>query len=91
MLEFNPSRVSEKFLKRLPPKQRRQVAEKISKLTENPEAHDSIPLHGYDDYYRVDIGEYRIVYRWSVTTLYVPLIGKRNDNEVYRKLKRLMK
>ncbi len=91
MLEFNPSRVSEKFLKRLPPKHRRQVAEKIFGLIENPEAPDSIPLRGYADYYRVDIGEYRIVYRWSVTTLYVPLIGKRNDDEVYRKLKRMMK
>ncbi len=91
MLEFNPSGSTEKFLKKLPPKHRRQVSEKILRLTENPDAKDAGPLRGYEDYYRVDIGEYRIIYRWSSTTLYVPLIGKRNDDEVYRKLRRMMK
>ncbi|KKU59564.1 MAG: hypothetical protein UX81_C0008G0014 [Parcubacteria group bacterium GW2011_GWA2_47_12] len=91
MLKFNPSKVSEKFLRKLPPKHRRQVAEKIYKLTENPKPSDATTLKGYNNYYRADIGEYRIVYRWSSAALYVPLIGKRNDDEVYRKLKRILK
>ena len=91
MLEFDPSKAAEKFLKKLPPKHRRQVAGKISKLTENPAPPDAGPLRGYENYYyRADIGEYRIVYRWSSTTLHVPLIGKRNDDEVYRKFKRML-
>ncbi len=39
-------------------------------------------------YYRVDSGEYRIVYRFDAENVYVILIGKRNDDEVYDKLKR---
>ncbi len=89
MLEINLSRVSEKFLKKLPPKQCRQIAEKIFKLAENPKASDASILRGYKEYYRADIGEYRIVYRWSKEFLYMTLIGKRNDDDVYRKLKRM--
>ena len=90
MLTINTSPPAEKYFKKLPPKHRRQVAERVFKLAENPEAPDTIPLHGYD-YYRADIGEHRIIYRWSSTILFVDLIGKRNDGEVYRKLKRLLK
>ncbi len=89
MLEINLSRVSEKFFKKLPPKQCRQVAERVFKLAENPQASDTSPLRGYKEYCRADIGEYRIIYRWSTECLYVTLIGKRNDDDVYRKLKRM--
>ena len=34
-------------------------------------------------------GEYRIVYRIDSDTLFVEIIGKRNDDEVYRQLRRL--
>ena len=37
---------------------------------------------------RVDSGEYRIVYTVTEDTLRVVLIGKRNDDEVYRRLER---
>ncbi len=33
---------------------------------------------------RADIGEYRIVYRVEGDTLYLTVIGKRNDSSVYR-------
>ncbi|MEK7645314.1 MAG: type II toxin-antitoxin system RelE/ParE family toxin [Patescibacteria group bacterium] len=89
MLEIDLSKVSEKFLKKLPPKQRRQVAEKVYTLAENPQASDTSLLRGYEEYYRADIGEYRIIYRWSKECLHVTLIGKRNDGDVYRKLKRM--
>ena len=48
---------------------------------------DHRQLIGYS-YQRVDSGEYRIVYRFDAENIYVILIGKRNDDEVYRKLKR---
>jgi len=89
MRTINTSPPSEKYFKRLPPKHRRQVAEKMFKLAENPEAQDAKSLRGYKDYYRADIGEHRIIYRWSSVTLFVDLIGKRNDDEVYRKLRRM--
>ncbi len=48
---------------------------------------DHRQLIGYP-YQRIDSGEYRIVYRFDAENIYVILIGKRNDDEVYRKLKR---
>ena len=39
-------------------------------------------------YCRVDSGEYRIIYYFDADTVYVDLIGKRNGDEVYDKLRR---
>jgi mRNA interferase RelE/StbE len=49
-------------------------------------------LKGYPGYYRVDSGEYRIVYRFHVNEdlVEVILVGKRNDDDVYKKLERFL-
>ena len=91
MLAINVSRPSEKYLKKLLPKHRRQVSHKILKLAENPEASDASLLQGFRDCYRADIGEHRIIFHWTSVTLFVDLIGKRNDDDVYRKLRRMKK
>jgi len=75
-------------MRKLPPKHRRQIAEKIVSLRHEPLPPDSEQLKGLD-YRRADIGEYRVIYRVEGNTLRIPLIGKRNDDEVYKKLKRL--
>ena len=64
------------------------MAERILGLSENPLALDTGKLRGYDDYRRADIGEYRIIYRFSQAMVFVTLLGKRKDDEVYRKFKR---
>ncbi|MEW6365031.1 MAG: type II toxin-antitoxin system RelE/ParE family toxin [Acidobacteriota bacterium] len=75
------------FLQGLPPKQFRQVVNKMfSLMTMTP--HDSRALHG-SPYSAVDIGEYRICYRVDKDIVRVVLIGKRNDDEVYRAIARL--
>ena len=52
-----------KRLRRLPKKHRRQVIDRIEELEENPRPHDSIQLKGRKNPgFRVDIGEYRILY-----------------------------
>ncbi|MGH7813667.1 MAG: type II toxin-antitoxin system RelE family toxin [Candidatus Binataceae bacterium] len=76
-----------KFLGILPPKQFRQVVTKVFALMANPQPQDSKPLAGYD-YWRADIGEYRIVYRFDHDFLYVALVGKRNDSDIYKRLSR---
>ena len=78
-----------KFLEGLPAKQFRQVTLKIFALLRDPFPPDSARLSGYP-YYRADVGEYRIIYRIDEGTVKVPLVGKRNDDEVYRDLNRLM-
>jgi mRNA interferase RelE/StbE len=36
-------------------------------------------------------GEYRIVYYFEKDTIFVALIGKRNDDDIYKQLQRLLK
>ena len=87
MLRVNLSRQAAKLLKKLSLKHARQVATKITELRSNPYPHDSLKLKGYA-YHRTDIGEYRIVYQVEEETLEILIIGKRNDDEVYKQLKR---
>jgi mRNA interferase RelE/StbE len=77
-----------RFLARLDAKPFRQVVSKILKLRENPEPHDATQIVGSAPYRRVDIGEYRIVYRVEKDTVKIAVVGKRNDNEVYRTFQR---
>ena len=88
MLKLNITKQVVKFFRPLPAKQYRQIFNKILALMEDPEPPDSSPLIGYP-YRRADSGEYRIVYRVEEDCLKVALIGKRNDDEVYRQLKGL--
>ncbi|WP_412708331.1 type II toxin-antitoxin system RelE family toxin [Candidatus Rickettsia kedanie] len=62
-----------KILDRYPEKHQRQIKNKILALI-NP--NDSKLLVGYHDFYRCDIGEYRIIYRFNETTIYVILVEK---------------
>ena len=89
MLKINLSRQAAKRLKRLPDKHAKQVATKITEWLSNPYPQDSLRLKGYP-YHRADIGEYRIVYYVEEQTLEILLIDKRNDDEVYKQLKRMM-
>jgi mRNA interferase RelE/StbE len=76
-----------KFLRTLDPRQFRQVVTALFRLLQDPEPHDSASLTGFP-FRRVDIGEYRIIYHVDGEVLRVPLIGKRNDDDVYRRLRR---
>lgn len=90
MLRIDPSRQALKFLDQLTPKHGRQIAAKLLQLRGDPHPPDSKGLKGFDQpYLRATVGEYRIVYRVEEDTLKVVIIGKRNDDEVYRQLRRL--
>jgi len=88
MLKLDLSRDAGDFIAGLPGKQFKQVVSAMLSLLKNPRPQDARPLSGMDGYYRVDSGEYRIVFRIEGELLRVPLIGKRNDDEVYRRLGR---
>ena len=83
MSKLEIARDAEKFLANLQAKQYKQVAQKVFSLLADPQPNDASQLKG-SDYWRADIGEYRIVYTFDTVKVY--LIGKRNDDEVYRKL-----
>lgn len=88
MLKINLSKSAGKFLAKLQAKQARQLGTKIQDLRKDPSPpQDSSQLKGYP-YRRADMGEYRIIYSVSEDTLQILIVGKRNDDEVYKKLRR---
>jgi len=78
-----------KFLSLLPPKQHKQVVQAIFELLKNPRPHDSQLLRKSDHFFRKNIGEYRLIYQYDDEVIVIYLVGKRNDDEVYRKFKQL--
>ncbi len=76
-----------KFLQDLDAKQYKQIASKMLSLMVDATPADYSHLKG-SSYYRVDSEEYRIIYYFDADTIYIDLIGKRNGDEVYSKLKR---
>ena len=89
MLKIRYWSQAKKFARRLPYKQQRQIGAKIMALGRAPKPPDSIKLKGkMKHFFRVDVGEYRIIYRIEGDTLYISAVGKRNDDEVYRDAKR---
>ena len=85
MRHVNLSRVAGKSLERFPAKHQRQLAERLLALGVDPRPVDSRKLHG-SDRYRIDVGEYRIVYSIEPTEVAVDLVEKRDS--VYKKLRR---
>jgi mRNA interferase RelE/StbE len=75
-----------KELLNLQPKFFKQVMSKILELAENPEPQDRKILKGSENYYRVDQGEFRIIYLIENTKIKIIRVGKRNDDEVYQNL-----
>lgn len=90
MLSIDFSRHAAKTIKSLMPKHARQISEAISGLRLLPFPHDAQRLKGtFSAYWRVTVGEYRIIYYVEAEILFIVAIGKRNDDEVYKQLKRL--
>ncbi len=86
MLLINLSRQADKLLTTLDAKQFKQIVKTIFSLAKEPMQSDikkmiSQTVH---EYYRKDIGEYRLIYRITDKVLYIALVGKRNDDDIYK-------
>jgi mRNA interferase RelE/StbE len=90
ILRLNLTNAALSFLDDLPSKQFKQLVNTLFNLLKNPTPQDSSLLKGYP-YRRIDFGEYRIVYQVQGEDLQVLVIGKRRDDDVYKKLSRLAK
>lgn len=90
MLRLSLSQQALKFLKKIPIKHGQQIERVLSALKVHPIPHDAKQLKGSSDYLRVDVGEYRIIYRINKADklLIIAIIGKRNDADVYKQFKR---
>lgn len=77
------------FIVTMQPKHARQVLLAIISLSKEPRPQDCRPIKGSRrELFRIDVGEYRIIYFVAEDAVWIPLIGKRNDDEVYKQLKR---
>jgi mRNA interferase RelE/StbE len=77
-----------KVLQELPAKHARQVAEKIKQLAEGARDLPVKEIKGGEGFFRLTSGEYRIVFRVDHDKIQVWLIGRRNDDEVYKRFER---
>jgi len=79
---------AKKDVARLPPKQYKQILSKILSLQDNPRPQDCKRPQEYKIGYRVDQGEYRILYTVDNKQQMVNIhrIRNRNDDEAYQRL-----
>lgn len=91
MLEVEYSKESERFLHKIPRKHAGQLVRRVELLRSDPFASDTKQLQNSFGFYRADSGEYRIVYMVIDQVLFVALLGKRNDDAVYKKLGRKLR
>lgn len=91
MPRIDLSRQAAQFLRNLPAKQAGQIAEKLKALGESPSGLLSEALKGYSPLRRLKSGEFRIIFVQEADAVRIRLIGKRNDDEIYKALERTWK
>lgn len=82
------SRDSQKFLDGLDAKQFRQLGKRIFGLQDNSMPHDCRHLAGSPGYFRISVGEYRVIFCPKSSLIEITLIDKRNDDSAYKKFDR---
>ena len=91
MMNLRRNRDFDKDFARLPQKHKGQVATRIMELWKiPPHPHDCRHLKGHPDCFRIDSGEYRIIYKIHKHENVVEVIevGQRNDDDIYKKIER---
>ena len=82
-IEFRPA--ARRDLKDLPRDVLDRVSRKISALAENPRPLGVEKLSGSEeDFYRIRVGDYRVLYRIEDKVLLIIIIKARHRREVYR-------
>ena len=83
-LSFKPS--VEKDLRKIPSTLSRVILQKIEQLSQNPISPKTIKLAGGDNFYRIRVGDYRVIYSVDHPTQQVIIHYVRHRREVYRSL-----
>jgi len=88
-IEYTPTAV--KHLDRITQADRIRIIKKIDLLAKNPFLPGSKVLKGFDGFYRIRVGDYRVIYavRRSVITVTIVAIGQRGD--IYKRISTLLK
>ena len=83
-IEVKPSAVE--ALAKIPQPHRNRIARKIGHLGNNPRPRGAVKLEGKPAFYRVRVGEYRILYDIQDQRLLVLVVRIGNRRDVYRNL-----
>lgn len=75
-----------KDIRRIPLYILRRIQDRITTLVNNPFPSDVEPLEGHDHYYRMRMGDYRIVYEVAATIRIITIIRIGHRKEVYRNM-----
>ncbi|MFH1763617.1 MAG: type II toxin-antitoxin system RelE/ParE family toxin [Gemmatimonadota bacterium] len=78
-----------KDLKALPTRERQRVAGEIDSLEDNPRPQSCKKLKGRKDFYRVRVGDYRVVYRIEDEVLLILIVRIGDRKEIYEIIRRL--
>lgn len=89
MLEIDIWPPARKFIEMVPAKHGRQIIKKIETLAKNPQLPRTKLLEGFPSLRRYRSGAYRIIYLVDGKILKIPLIDRRNDDRIYRRLKQI--
>lgn len=82
-LEYTPA--ASRQLAKLDKTTQARLKPKIKTLSENPRQHGAIKLQGFDNMYRIRIGDYRIIYEIHDNILLVLIVEVGHRGSVYRK------
>lgn len=88
-LSFTVTNDSLSFMGTLESKQFRQVWSKILNLTRDPRPVNSEHISGHAGCFRLAIGEFRCVYKFSTKSIEIIIVDRRNDDKVYERLRRI--
>ena len=76
---------AQKEIAALPATVRARVDRRVRALADNPRPHGVIAMKGHEKgYYRLRVGDYRIIYRVHDDVLIVVIVRARHRGEAYR-------
>ena len=78
-----------KDLKALPKRERRRVAEQIDILKADPRPTGCKKLMGREDFYRIRVGDYRVIYQIEDEILLILIVRGGDRKEIYEIIRRL--
>ncbi len=78
-IEFDKRAV--KFIAKQPQAQKERIFKAISKL---PDIGDIKALRGHDGYFRLRVGDYRIIYTVNDATLVIRVVEVGNRGDIYK-------
>ena len=72
-----------KQIKRMPKSEKKKILDKIDSLSDDPRPFGYKKLYYYTDYFRVRVGNYRIIYTISDGQLVVVVVEVTNRRDAY--------